>query len=373
MANKLAKLYEKQHSSSDSTSVMGALLAKKSAAVSGFKKGELVEGTITKLTRGEILVNLNGKAEAVVLEKDRQFLNNILATLKEGDKVTVSILNPESDMGNSVVSLRRFMEGKAWTVLDELVKSQDQVEVAVLDVTKGGYLVRLPNGMSGFLPFSHVAPTGTNQPAIGKTINVFVLDLKKEDKRIIVSQKQLLSDDEFADVKKQFKPDQKLKATVAAVTSFGVFFVLPFTTKKKEEKMVEGLVHSSQVSWERGTDFSAAFQPGEQVDVVITGFDDEAKRVELSIKRLSEDPFAQLVKKYPVDAKVKGEVSRTSGGNVYVKLEEDVEGMIKKEKIPPTTTYEVGQTITVLVSDIDTRHRTINLSPVLLEKPMGYR
>ncbi len=238
MANKLTKLYEKQHSTSDGTSAMAALLAKKSAIITGPKKGTLVEGKITKLTRAEILVNISGKTEAVVLEKDRQLLNTILTTLKEGDTVTVGVLNPESDTGNAVVSLRRFMEGRAWNGLDSLVKSQDQIDVVVLDVTKGGYLVRLPNGMNGFLPFSHVSPTASVQPSIGKTVSAFVLDLKKEDKRIIVSQKQLLTEEEFAEAKKQYKTDQKVHATVAAVTSFGVFFVLPFMTKKKEEKIV---------------------------------------------------------------------------------------------------------------------------------------
>lgn len=352
---------------------MAALLAKKSAAPAGHKKGALVEGTITKLTRSEVLVNINGKTEAVVLEKDRQLLNNMLTLLKEGDKVTVSILNPESDNGNSVVSLRRFMDEIAWNKLHALVKSQEQLEVMVLDVTKGGYLVRLPNGMNGFLPFSHVASGATAQPSTGKTINAFVLDLKKEDNRIIVSQKQLLSDEEFAAAKKQYKMGEKISVTITAVTTFGIFFALPFTTGKKEEKVVEGLVHSSHVSWERGTDFSSQFQPGATIDVKVIGFDDEAKRIDLSIKRLSEDPFDATVKKYPVDTKVKGTVTKIFGGNIHVQLEEGVEGVVRKEKVPPTTKYEVGQPITVLVSGIDSKYRTINLSPVLLEKPMGYR
>ncbi|MBI2443345.1 MAG: 30S ribosomal protein S1 [Candidatus Levybacteria bacterium] len=373
MANKLQKLYEKQHSFSDSKSAMGALLAKKTTAVSGFKKGDIVSGTITKLTRSEILVNISGKTEAVVLEKDRQLLNNILAALNVGDTVTVTILNPESDTGNAVVSLRRFMDEKAWTHLGTLAKSQEQIQVNVLDVTKGGYLIRLPNGMNGFLPFSHVSPTASTQPSVGKTVSAFLLDLKKEDNRIIVSQKQLLTDEEFTQVKKQYKKDSKETATVAAVTSFGVFVVLPFTTAKKEEKVVEGLIHQSQVSWEKGTDIAQVYQPGGSIDVKIIGFDDEGKRIDLSIKQLTEDPFEAIVKKYPVDTKVQGKVTKVSGGNVTVQLEEGIDGIIKKEKVPPTTMYEVGQSITVLVSDIDTKYRTINLSPVLLEKPMGYR
>lgn len=373
MANKLQKLYEKQHSSSDGKSAMGALLAKKSATVSGYKKGEVVKGTITKLTREEILVNISGKAEAVVLEKERQLLNAILATLKVGDTVNVGILNPESDSGNAVVSLRRFMEERAWTGLSGLAKNQEQINVTILDVTKGGYLVRLPNGMNGFLPFSHVSPSASTQPAVGKSVVAFVLDLKKEDKRIIVSQKQQLTNEEFSQVKKQYKSGQKLQATVAAVTSFGIFLVLPFTTDKKEEKMVEGLVHSSQISWEKAGDFSTLFQPGATVDVVVIGFDDEAKRIDLSIKRLSDDPFQMLSKKYPVDTKVQGKVTRLSGGNVYVLLDDGIEGIIRKEKIPPTVTYEVDAPITVVVSEIDAKYRTINLVPVLKEKPIGYR
>ena len=100
--------------SSGSATSMAELLAKTATKFRSFKKGEIIEGTITKLTSGEILVDIGAKTEAVVLEKDKTLLRNLLAKLKVGDKITVSVLNPESDMGYPVVSLRRFMENRVW-------------------------------------------------------------------------------------------------------------------------------------------------------------------------------------------------------------------------------------------------------------------
>src|SRR5690242_7896356 len=99
---------------------MAELMAKSQPQIHSFKKGDVVEGIITKLTKSEILVDVGAKTEAVVLEKDRGILNSLLSTLHEGDKVKVSVLNPESDQGNPVVSLRRFNDEKQWGALEKV-------------------------------------------------------------------------------------------------------------------------------------------------------------------------------------------------------------------------------------------------------------
>ena len=99
------------------------------------RKGESLEGTITKLTSSEILVDIGAKTEATVLEKDKRLLKNLLNQLKVGDKVTVSVLNPESDMGNSVVSLRRFAEDRVWVELEDLFKKKQKLEIEITDFT----------------------------------------------------------------------------------------------------------------------------------------------------------------------------------------------------------------------------------------------
>jgi small subunit ribosomal protein S1 len=352
---------------------MAKLLASKKTEIAGFKKSDIVKGKITKLTQPEILIDLNGKTEAVVLEKDKTLRSTILNTVKVGDEVTVSILNPESDSGNAVVSLRRFMEEREWQKLQLMQKNQEQLTTTVSEVTKGGYVVRLQNGMNGFLPFSHTTFNASSQLSLGKTVKLYILELKRDESKIVVSQKHQLSDDEFAKVKKTYKPNQKITAMVSGVTQFGMFVSLPLS-EKADSGTVDGLVHISEIAWEKVTDLTSQYKAGDSIDVVVIGFDDNAKRLDLSIKRLTGDPFTETAKQFPIDTQVKGIISKISGGNIHVKLaDSNVEGVIKKEKVPPTMTFEEGAAITVIVSEIDARHRSINLVPHLLKKTIGYR
>src|SRR3989344_3404159 len=126
---------------------MADLLDSHKSSFVSIKKGDNVPGTITKLTASEILVDVGAKTEAVVLEKDKNILHALLASLKVGDSVDVSILNPESDQGNPVVSLRRFMDEKVWGVLEKTRNDQVKLDVTVTDITKGGFLVTTPDGV----------------------------------------------------------------------------------------------------------------------------------------------------------------------------------------------------------------------------------
>jgi len=137
------------------------------------------------------------------------------------------------------------------------------------------------------------------------------------------------------------------------------------------------LVHISEVSWSKVEDLTQLFTTGQKVEAVVVGVDADAKRLDLSFKRLTMDPFAKISEAFPVDKKVSGSVKGIDESGVTVDLGEvegqSVEGLIKREKISPNTTYEVGQKVNVTVSQIDTRKRKILLTPVLLEKPLMYR
>jgi Ribosomal protein S1 len=136
---------------------------------------------------------------------------------------------------------------------------------------------------------------------------------------------------------------------------------------------VEGFIHISEVSWERQEDLSELFTPGQKIEAVIIRFDKENKRINLSIKQLTKDPFEALVEQFPVDKKVSATVKSIEDAGVTVALGESIEGFIKKEKIPPMTTYSEGQEISVTVSDHDKKRHRIIVTPVLKEKPIGYR
>ena len=350
---------------------MAQLLAKHQNKFVTLKKGESIKAKITKLTPSEILVDAGAKTEAIVLERDKRIIQTIMGQFKVGDTVEVNVLNPEADNGQSIVSLRRYLGNMAWEKLEDLQKKSEQVEVTVKDVSKAGYVVDTAFGISGFLPQSHVtfSRDGLNP---GQTIKARVLELNRIDNKVIFSQKPMLSEEEFSALSKQFKVGEKLKVTVTTITPFGIYVALPKTKEKTED--IEGFIHISEASWEKIADLNELFAPGDEIEAALLRFDSETRRISLSIKRLMADPFETLIEKYPVDTKVKGTVVRIEDGDVIFSFgEATVEGVLKKDKIPPTTTYAEGQEVNLTISDYDKRKHRILVSPVLLEKPMGYR
>lgn len=354
-----------------SSSMVDLLKSHKTAFVD-LTRGQTITGTITKLTPSEILLDINAKSEAVVLEKDKRLLRNLLQTLKVGEKVEATVLNPESDMGNPVVSLRRFNDENLWNKLLELKEKQEPLDVEIKEVTKGGYVAQSNDGISGFLPNSHVAFASSGKNQLGMRIKVFIADLEREDKKVIFTQKNFASSEGFSKAIKTFKVGQKITAVVTNVAPFGVFVSIP--VKSADEQLyIDGLIHISEIAWENIENISERFKTGDNIDAVIIGFDSKSKRLELSIKRLSADPFTEKTKNYKVDQKVQAKVKRTTNLGVVFVIGDDVEGFIRKDKIPPTVNYEVGQEISVTISQIDSVKRRMILSPVLTEKPLGYR
>ena len=348
---------------------MAELMAKATPSIRSFKKGEVVKGTITKLTPHEILVDIGAKTEATVLEKEKANMNSLLATLKVGDSVNVSVLNPESDQGNPVVSLRRFMDERQWGALDEIRDKETPLDVTVNEITKGGFLVQSDAGYSGFLPNSQAILNDNPQSFLGKKIKAVILELNRPLHKIIFSQKAALTDEEFSKLTKGVSAGTKIDTVVTSTTPFGIFVSI----QSSDGNALEGFIHLSELSWERVESTEGMFKVGDKISAQIIGVDKDAKRVNLSIKRMSEDPFGNISKEFPVDKKVKGTISKIASLGVTVNLGEGAEGLIKKEKIPPSANYTVGQELEVTVSEIDERRHRIILSPVLKEKPIGYR
>jgi 4-hydroxy-3-methylbut-2-enyl diphosphate reductase len=351
---------------------MADLMASYKKPMSALHKGDLVEGTITKLTPQEVLVDINAKTEAVVMEKEKRLMRSMLAALKIGDKVTVSVLNPESDEGHPVVSLRRFMGDASWKYLEGLQKAQTALDVTITESTRGGYLVTTNEGVSGFLPNSHTLvklAEGENPASlVGKTIKAYVLELSRSANKIIFSQKKVMSVADFSKATASLKKGEKITVVVTNITSFGVFAAVTVNDSK-----LDGLIHISEVSWDKVSELSGMFEVGEELEVKVIGFDKEAKRVDLSIKQLTQDPFEAIAEKYTVDKQVSGKVISIGAQGVELLLEENISGFIRKEKIPPTVTFTEGETVKATVLKVDKRKQRVELVPVLSAKPLTYR
>lgn len=349
---------------------MAELMARQSAkSLVALKKGDYIKGRLTKLGKKEMLVDLQAKGDAIVLEHDPKMLKNIHNFLKEGQEVEVSVISPESEGGQPVVSLRRFIQNIIWSNLEELKKSQEKIEVSITESTKGGFVVLTADGQSGFLPNSH-SNSSQGVLSVGKKIQVTIADLNREDNKVIFSQKTTMTPEEYSEAAKEFAKGSRIKGEISSVTNFGYFVLLH---PKSLDKTIDGLIHISEVSWERSDDLLSLYKVGDEVEVIVIGLDRDSRRVDLSLKRLAADPFEKLKEEYPVDKQVLAKIVRIEDGNIYLDLGDGTEGLIKKEKVPPTATYEVGQNLSATVVSHDFRRRRIELTPVLKEKPLMYR
>lgn len=360
---------------SDAAKSMAELMARHTSSLQTLQKGQVVKGTVKKASTTEILLDINAKTEAVVMEKDRRLLKQLLHLIKVGDSVEATVLYPEAENGYPVVSLRHFVEGKMWDEVEKLQKSGEKIDVTVVETTKGGFVVESSTGVSGFMPNSHITEKADPQELLGKTIKASVAEIQKENHKVVFSQKSVITSEVFAKAQQTYKSGTKVRGVVSSITSFGLFVSLPLTTE--DHATIDGLVHISEVSWDKVDNLNELFEVGQSVDCVVIGTDRDSKRIDLSIKRLTGDPFAKIVENFPVDKKVSGTVTEMTEQGVLFDLGEvegvAVEGMMKKDKIPPTTTYSVGETVKATVSAVDPKKRKIYLTPVLLEKPLMYR
>ena len=328
------------------------------------KKGENLEGVVTKLNSSEILVDIGAKTEAQVLEKDKSNMRTLLSLLKEGDKVTVSVLNPESDFGNPVVSLRRFLDKILWDKVEKLSKSKESLEIIVNEETRGGFVVQTPDGISGFLPNSHVVGV----LKFGQKTNALLFEFDKLQHKIIFSQKKIVGSEEFDKAAKTVKIGQKITSVISSIAPFGIFVSVAVG-----ESFIEGFIHVSEISWEKQETVPQNYKVGEKVEGIVLGFDKKSSRINLSIKRLTEDPYKEKLKEYTADKKVKGKIANVSSSGIHVELEDGVEGFIKKEKIPVGSKFEKGEEISATVVEIDEKNHRILLVPYLVRKTIGYR
>lgn len=343
---------------------MAELMAKKQPSIKSFKRGEVVKGVITKLTTSEILVDIGAKTEAVVLEKDKKILHSLLSLLKVEERVNVSVLNPESDQGNPVVSLRRFIDERLWGELEKLKNDEVVMDINITDVTKGGFLVTTDNGLSGFLPNSQTILNDTPQSFLGKKIKAVVLEINRPLHKIIFSQKAGVADADFSQATSQVRSGEIVDAEVTSTTPFGVFVSV---------NNMEGFIHLSELSWDKIESSENYYKSGEKIKAQVIGVDKDAKRINLSIKRMTKDPFEESAKQFAPDRKIKGKITQMGSIGIILDLGEGIEGLIKKDKVPPSSTYSVGDEIEATVSEVDTKRHRVILTPVLKEKPIGYR
>lgn len=348
---------------SKSAVTMDDLLA--STEIKQLKPGDVIEGTITSVKKHEVWVDLGANGVGVVMRREIGFGQK----LEEGEKVTTSVVDPEMDEGHALLSMKRAAKDRGWDELQRLFDSQDIIDVSPYDANRGGLLVEL-EGIRGFLPVSQLAAghyprvSGADKDEIlqklnalvNQAIRVRILDVSRKDNKLIFSEKEAIKDDMHERFTK-LKVGDEVEGIITGVIDFGAFVNVDG---------IEGLVHISEISWERVEDPRDYLKIGQDIKAKIIAIDKD--RLSLSIKQMSEDPWLQEVKAFKKGAIVKGKVTRITPFGAFVQLSPSVEALVHvsemsdDEGIDPEKIFQLNETKQFKVIDVDTEARKIALS-----------
>ncbi len=358
-------------SSSKEPTTMEELLAQTGYNLKGFKRGDEVEGTVITVTLKHLLLDIGGKCEAVIHEKEAPYVSDLLGNLKIGDKVKVHVILPENDRGQTVVSLRRSALSKRWEVLAEKMKTGEKVQVTIREMSRGGFLVDY-FGLRGFIPLSQAEPEFARlaEKAAGRRVGAKVIEVDRGANRLVFSQLAGgMSSDQQKEHLKSVEIGKTYQAEVTGLAPFGAFV----TVKISDTVSLPGLIHISEIAWEKVQNPGNHLKAGQKVEVKAIGADAKTGRLTLSLKQMTPDPWEDVAKMFSVDQVVKGKVARVSEYGVFVTLLPGIDGLIHISKLAPGAEPKVGEDIECTVEQVDPEKRKISLSLVAHAKPIGYR
>lgn len=368
MAKKIKK--DKKALKNKEILTMEDLLKLEGVEVAGFKKGQEVKGKITAIKNKGIFIDIGGKTDAVVMGKEFEFVKDYVADLKVGDEIEVQVKSPENDKGQILVSIRGAASGYGWNYFKEKEQSGGEVTVFAKELNRGGAVVVAPFGFFGFIPGSQIGKKYDGDPdkMMGKKVKVKVLEVDQAKNRLVFSER-LVSEPgrvgEEVDAMEALKIDDEFEAEVVRVEPFGLF-VRIILEKGDLRLNLEGLVHISEISWEKVDEVGSMYKPKDKIKVKLINKTDG--RLQFSIKRMKNDPWKNIEESYPKDKEVEGTVVRIATFGALVRLEPGVEGLIHISKLAGGVDLKVGQKVQVYIESIDVAKRKISLGLVVTDK-----
>lgn len=321
----------------------------------GVFKGQTLEGKILSVNPKEMLVDIGAKSEGVVSGRELDAVREYLKDYNAGDPVTVTVVQPENDMGQVLLSLRQASGEKRWQTFYDKFEAEEAVEVKGIEVNKGGLIVET-DGIRGFIPSSQFSAQhlGKINDLVGKMITAKVIEVDKKSNRLVLSEKAM-HQVESQNAMNGLGPGQEYDGIVSSVLPFGVFVNI---------NGAEGLVHVSEISWEKVTNPADYYRQGDKVRIAVLSVDPDAGKLNLSIKQLQPNPWKELSDKYSIGDKIKGIITKSSAYGVFVKIDDKVEGLIHSSKITDPNEYAPGKEIEVVIESMNAESKRIALAPV---------
>ena len=349
---------------------MEDLLASEGVAVVGLKKGQEIKGKITSIKNKAIYIDIGGKTDAMVSGKEFEFVKDYVADLKVNDEIEVQVRLPENDKGQILVSIRGAASGYGWNYFKEKERTGGDLTVFAKELNRGGTVVVAPFGFFGFIPGSQIGGKYDGDPdkMIGKKVKVKVLEVDQAKNRLVFSER-LVSEPgkvgEETNAMENLKIDEVFEADVMRVEPFGIFVRINFVVGEMKLNL-EGLVHISEISWEKVDDVSTLYKAKDKIKVKL--INKSEGRLQFSIKRLTDDPWSKIEAKYPKDKEVEGTVVRLASFGALVRLEAGVEGLIHISKLAGSAGVKEKDTVQVYIESIDVAKRKISLGLVMSDK-----
>jgi len=336
-----------------------------STKVVQLKSGDVIEGSITSVRKHEVWVDLGANGVGVIMRREIAGGQK----LEEGEKVTTSVVDPEMDEGYALLSMKRAVKDRGWDELQRVFEAQEIIDITPYDANRGGLLVEM-EGIRGFLPVSQLAAghyprvSGADKDEIlqklnsltNKPIRVRILDVSRKDNKLIFSEKEAIKDDMQARFS-ELKVGDVVEGVVTGVIDFGAFVNV---------EGIEGLIHISEISWERVENPQDYVKTGQTIKAKIIAIDKD--RLSLSLKQMSEDPWLHEVKAFKKGDIVEGKVTRITPFGAFVQLSPAVEALVHvsemsdDDSVDPEKIFQLNEKKKFKVIDVDSDARKIALS-----------
>lgn len=349
----------------DAKITMDELLAGADTSAKQLVAGEVVTGKVLSLKKHEVLIDLGAQGVGFVPRREVGFSRNI----SEGDEVSASVVDTELENGMSLLSLRKAVKDRGWEEVSARLESGEVIDIQPYDANRGGLLVEY-EGVRGFLPVSqlsaeHYPRVGSSDKdeilqrlnnLIGKTMKVRILDADRKSNKLIFSEKEAVKDGLAERFEKLAVGDQ-VEGVVTGVVDFGVFVNV---------EGIEGLVHISEISWERVNNPSDYVKTGQTIKAKIIAIDKD--RLSLSMKQLTQDPWLTEVQNFSKGDKVEGTVTRITPFGAFVQVSPAIEALVHiselgdSNNVDPEKVFTLNERKEFVILDIDKENRKISLS-----------
>ena len=369
-----------QQGTPESQSSMKDLLENGGGGFDFPRQGEIRKGTVARVTENEILVSIGTKSEGVILSREvDQIEPELREELTIGKEITVYVVNPEDQSGNILLSYVRALEEKDWLFAESMLASGESYDGKIIGFNKGGLIIPVGQ-LRGFVPASQISllrrldssgntPEQRWGPMVDEPITVAVIEVDRDRRRLILSERVALQETRESLKERLLEELSEGDIRAGRVTSladFGAFVNIDGA---------DGLVHLSEISWERIEHPREVLRVGQEVQVKVIGVDQERKRIGLSIRQLQEDPWVRKIESLKEGQLIEGTITHLTKFGAFARLDEDLEGLIHISEISeqrvahPKEVLHEGDVVTLRVIKIEPERHRIGLSLRKVDSP----